>query len=289
MMHEDGAGREGVPADWTDQYLELLGIEREAPSLDALTRLVRAHVLTVPFENVTALLRRRDHPTGPVPPVDPEALLNAWERRAGGGICFELAEMASRLLAALGYDTYVVLAQVSLPNGHQAVHVALDGKRYLVDLGTGGPFFEPIPLDDLPFEIHRHGLSFRFRLGDEPEQLLREAFINGEWTVVCRYTLRPASDADRDRGYQSHHVVNASWVTGTLTMTRSTPEAVYALKDATLTRYTEAEKTVETIDAPAAYARLATDVYDLPNLPIQDALEVRAAFAKLATGHTNAR
>ena len=33
-------------------------------------------------------------------------------------------------------------------------------------------------------------------------------------------------------------------------MTRSTTEAVYALKDATLTRYTEAEKTVEMIAAP---------------------------------------
>ena len=56
----------GLPT-WTDRYLALLGLEREAPSLDALTRLVRAHVLNVPFENVTALLRRRDCPTGPVP------------------------------------------------------------------------------------------------------------------------------------------------------------------------------------------------------------------------------
>lgn len=288
-MHEVGALRERLLADWTDRYLALLGMEREAPSLDALTRLVRAHVLTVPFENVTALRRRRSQPTGPVPPLDLEALLDAWERRAGGGICFELAAMASQLLASLGYEIYLVLAQVSLPNGHQAVHVTLDSKRYLVDLGTGGPFFQPIPLDDLPFEVHRHGLSFRFRPGDEPRQLLREAFIQGEWTVVCRYTMRPASDADRDRGYQSHHVVNASWVTGTLTMTRSTAEAVYALKDSTLTRYTEADKTVETIDDPTVYARLVTEVYGLPRLPIHDALETRATFAKLATGPTNAR
>lgn len=137
-MHEDGARRERMPIDWTDRYLALLGVEREAPSLEALTRLVRAHVLTIPFENVTALLRRRDCPTGPVPPMDLDLLLDTWERRAGGGICFELATMFSRLLASLGYDIYVVLAQVSLPNGHQAIHVTLDGKRYLVDLGTGG-------------------------------------------------------------------------------------------------------------------------------------------------------
>src|SRR5688572_24543195 len=107
--------------DWTDRYLVLLGVEREAPGVAALTRLVRAHVVTVPFENVTALLRRRDHPTGPVPPMDLDHLLDTWEQRAGGGICFELAAMFARLLTSLGYDIYVMLAQVSLPNGHQAI------------------------------------------------------------------------------------------------------------------------------------------------------------------------
>jgi arylamine N-acetyltransferase len=274
---------------WTDRYLALLGVEREAPSLDALTRLVRAQVLTVPFENVTALLRRRDHPDGPVPPMDLDHLLDTWERRAGGGICFELAAMFARLLASLGYDSYVMLAQVSLPNGHQAIHVTLGGKRYLVDLGTGGPIFQPIPLDDLPFEIHHHGVGYRFRWGDGPHQLLREALIDGDWRISCRYTMRPAADEDRDRGYQSHHVVNASWVTGTLTMTRSTTDAVYALKDATLTSYTAAGKRVETIADPSSYARLAAEGYGLPRLPIHEALAVRAAFARLATGPTNAR
>ena len=179
--------------EWTDRYLALLGLEREPPSLDALTRLVRAHVLTVPFENVTALLRRRDCPTRPVPPMDLDALLDTWERKAGGGICFELAAMFARLLASLGYDLYVMLAQVSLPDGHQAIHVTLDGKRYLVDLGTGGPIFQPIPLDALPFEIRHHGVGYRFRFGDEPNQLLREALIGGEWTSSCRYKLWPAS------------------------------------------------------------------------------------------------
>jgi N-hydroxyarylamine O-acetyltransferase len=274
---------------WTDRYLRLLGLEREAPGLEALTRLVRAHVLNVPFENVTALLRRRDCPAGPVPAMDLDGLLYAWERRAGGGICFELAAMFSKLLTSLGYDLYVMLARVSLPNGHQAIHVTLDGQRYLVDLGTGGPIFQPIPLGDLPFEIHQHGVGYRFRFGDEPDQLLREALIQGEWTVSCRYTLRPATDQDRDRGYQHHHVVNASWVTGTLTMTRSTTEAVYTLKDSTLTRYTEAEKTVEAVTDRSAYIRLAAEPYGLPQLPISEALDVRDASAKLATGPTNAR
>ncbi len=42
-----------------DRYLHLLGVERETPSLDALTRLVRAHLYHVPFENVSKLYNRK--------------------------------------------------------------------------------------------------------------------------------------------------------------------------------------------------------------------------------------
>jgi arylamine N-acetyltransferase len=197
---------------WTDRYLALLGVEREAPSLEALTRLVRAQVLTVPFENVTALLRRRDCPTGPVPPMDLDALLDTWERKAGGGICFELAAMFARLLESLRYDIYVMLAQVSLPNGHQAIHVALDGRRYLVDLGTGRSDLQPIPLDALPFEIRHHGVA-TLRFGDEPRQRSRRGVAPGRVERQLPVQALAASDKDRDVGYQNHHVVNASWVT----------------------------------------------------------------------------
>ena len=68
MTDQPGAQPTTISVDrsWTERYLALLGIEREAPSREALTRLVKAHVLAVPFENVTALLRRRDQPTGTV-------------------------------------------------------------------------------------------------------------------------------------------------------------------------------------------------------------------------------
>lgn len=277
-----------VPADWTARYLALLGVEPAAPSLDALTRLVQAHVFTVPFENVTALLRRRDCPTGPVPPPDPAALLTSWEERSGGGVCFEIAMMVARLLTALGYRAHLVLGQISLPFGHNAVVVELAGRSYLVDLGNGAPIFEPIPLGE-PFEVHRHGLSFRFRAGDVPDQLMQDRMIDGDWKAHCRYSLLPAQDADRDAGYQHHHTPNASWVTGTLTMVRSTADAAYTLRDSILTRHTAGGKTTETLTDAAAYARMAAEVYGLPALRIGDALAVRAEFAARATGATNTR
>src|SRR3954447_26799683 len=99
--------------DWTARYLALLGVEHPAPSLEALTRLVRAHVLAVPFENVTSHLRRRANPEGLAPAPDPVVLLDAWERRAGGGVCFDIAAMAEPLLVSLGYDANLILAHIS--------------------------------------------------------------------------------------------------------------------------------------------------------------------------------
>jgi N-hydroxyarylamine O-acetyltransferase len=274
--------------DWTDRYLALLGIDREAPSLEALTRLVRAHVLSVSFENVTALLRWRDHPTGLAPAPDPAALLDAWERRSASGVCFDIVAMVLPLLRSLGYDAYQILGHISGPFGHQAIVVRLDGQRYLVDLGNGAPLFAPIPLDGV-HEYHHLGLGFRFRPDDQPsrltgqEQWIRDRLSDDGWVQGCRYELQPAAAVDRDAGYQNHLTPGTTWVLGSLTLNRSTLDAVYSLKDDTLTTYTERGKETTTLTSSADYRRVANDVFSLPHLPIHDALAVRAALTALAS------
>ena len=139
---------------WTSRYLSLIGVEQEAPGLDGLRRLVRAHVQKVPFENSASLLRRHEAGAGPVPPLDTEALLVSWEARRAGGVCFEHTEMFGRLLVELGYVVTPIAGEISFPGSHQALLVDLGGARWLVDVGNGAPFFEPFPLDR-PFERRR--------------------------------------------------------------------------------------------------------------------------------------
>jgi N-hydroxyarylamine O-acetyltransferase len=280
-MTTNGTGPQTMTADWTRRYLALLGVEHPAPSLDALTRLVRAHVLSVPFENVTVHLRRRDHPGNSVPPPDPTVLLDAWERKRGGGVCFDIAAMVAPLLTSLGYDAHLILGHISGPFGHQAVVVSLAGRRYLVDLGNGAPIFAPIPLDGV-HEVHRHGLGFRFRPSDLPprvpdgEEWIRDRWSDDGWVLGCRYELQPAAVADREAGYQHHLTPGTTWVLGTLTMTRSTTDAVYSLKDDVLTTHTEGGKQTTTISSPDAYRRIATEIYGLPELPIEEGLAALA-------------
>jgi N-hydroxyarylamine O-acetyltransferase len=281
-MPDDRGTPDALPANWTQRYLALLGLEREAPGLEALTRFVRAHALTVPFENVTVHLRRRATPSGPVPAPDPATLLDAWERRAGGGVCFDIVGMVVPLLRSLGYRADHILAHISGPFGHQAVVVHLDEGRYLVDLGNGAPLFAPIPLAGVT-EVHRHGLGFRFRPSEDAprlpghEEWIRDRMGDDGWVVGCRYELQPGTDADRNAGYQHHLTPGTTWVLGTLTMTRSTAEAAYSLRDDTLVRYTEDGKETTTLVTPADFRQVASEVFGLPALPIEEGLAALAA------------
>jgi arylamine N-acetyltransferase len=154
--------------DWVMQYLDLLQVEHAEPSLAALTRVTRAQVLGVPFENITSILRRAAQGDGAVGPLDAEATLRRWRRGEGGGVCFEVVAMFDRLLTGLGYLTYPVLARISFPGSHQANLVELDGERYLVDVGNGAPFLEPIPLHG-QVEVRQAGLGWRFHADAAPD------------------------------------------------------------------------------------------------------------------------
>jgi arylamine N-acetyltransferase len=254
-------------ATWTERYLALLGLEPSpAPTMHTLERVTRAHLATVPFESITSVLRRRTASAADVPPLDPEAILSAWEQRRSGGLCFEVTEMLSRLLSQLGYAAHPVLGRISFPGSHQAVHVTVDGRNYLVDAGNGAPFFDPIPLD-APFEIRRAGLAYRFR--PEGTTSVQDRFIEAQWQPFCRYDLAVPSPEDREQAYQQHHVVGCSWVVDNLVMVRCWDDEVWSLRDGQLSHFTTDGKYVSQLEDPEAdYPRLARDLFGLPELPV---------------------
>jgi len=264
-----------LPATWTDRYLAMLEVERSAPGLEALTEITRAHLESVLFGTVQAVLRKQASPQGPVPPLDLAALLDAWEKRAGSGVCFEIAGMMHRLLTSLGYRAHIVLGGIRWLGGHTAVVVDLDGRRHMVDVGNASPFFTPIPLDRTT-EVWHVGLGYRFRAGDTEHVWVQDRWIDGAWQPFCTYDVRPAADTDREAAYQRHHDPYASWVVSSLRLIRCGPSEVTVLNDASLTRFTDVGKSVETIDDPSAYAHLAAELFGAPNLPIDAA---RAALA----------
>jgi arylamine N-acetyltransferase len=268
-------------SSWTDRYLDLLGVEHEAPSLDHLTRLIDAQFRAVPFENVTSLLRRGAVPDGPVPGVDLEQLLDNWEAKRGGGVCFETVAMFRQLLIDLGYDVRLGLAQISSPDGHQVLLVTLDGVEWLVDVGTGSPVFRPISLDR-PDAVECAGVQFRFRADDEnPQYWIQERLIDGEWKRTCHYDLGPAPREREVFAYQKHHRYGESWVVDTLRMVCWRDNIGYSISGNELTTLKNGGKTVEILNDPARYKEVAANLYGVPDLPIEQAMAQRPTFAPL--------
>ncbi|MBV8713644.1 MAG: arylamine N-acetyltransferase [Chloroflexi bacterium] len=150
---------------WLTAYLRVLGLEPRPPTLDFLRTLTRAHIMRIPFENITSILRRASAGDADVAPLDRQAELHSWSARQGGGVCFEVVDMVGALLDGLGFRQHPVLATISFFGSHQANLVTVDGAQYLVDAGNGAPFFDPVPIlpDGAPVEVHHVGLSYRFR------------------------------------------------------------------------------------------------------------------------------
>jgi N-hydroxyarylamine O-acetyltransferase len=258
--------------DWVANYLALLGLEREQPGLDYLRRLTRAHLMRVPFENITSILRRAAAGTADVPPVDRASELDAWMGRRGGGLCFEIADMFGTVLSELGFQTHRVLAVISFPGSHQGLVVRVGATRYLVDAGNGAPFFEPIPLrDGEPVEFSHVGLTYRFR-PEAAECWVQDRLIDGAWRPFCTYDLAPADATDQQTAYQRHHALGQSWVVDTLTLIRCTSSDVWSLRDRTLNHFSAAGKSTLEFASEAARRQAIAEVFDLPNAPLSQAV-----------------
>jgi N-hydroxyarylamine O-acetyltransferase len=266
-----------VADPWTTSYLELLGLPAAPPSRAGLDAIVRAH-RSITFENVSSLIRRHAAGEGPVPALDPDELLRTWATRAGGGVCYEFGTMLGRLLDALGYRVYPVLAAISFPGSHSALMVELDGRQLLVDVGNGQPIFEAIWVDE-PFEIDRAGLRYRFRRGPEDGPLIQDRWVDGGFKPFVTYELTAATPDEMDASYQRHHALPAAtFVMQTFRLVRCTDDLVVQLRDRELTHYRASGKTTERVEAPERYRQLVEGLFGLPELDVDAGLAAWAAI-----------
>jgi N-hydroxyarylamine O-acetyltransferase len=122
------------------EYFVRIGYEpKNAPSLEDLHALTRAHAQSIPFENIDVL---RGLPIS----LEPADLFDKLVHRQRGGYCFEQNSLFIHILNTLGYSAYPHFARVRLPckdrsemppRTHLSILVELDGKKWLTDVGFG--------------------------------------------------------------------------------------------------------------------------------------------------------
>jgi N-hydroxyarylamine O-acetyltransferase len=151
---------DALTANEAAAYLRRLGVPPpQAPTLAALASLHRAHLLTVPFENLDIGLGR------PIR-LDRASLVTKIVDERRGGYCYELNGLFALLLRHLGYAVDLVSARVFTADGgltDEYDHLALAvtspdlGEAVLADVGFGDGFVEPLPLVD-GFQRRERGL-----------------------------------------------------------------------------------------------------------------------------------
>jgi N-hydroxyarylamine O-acetyltransferase len=254
-----------LPDDVRDRYLERLGLDAEAPSVEALRRLHRAHVERVPWE--TLWIQMED--SWSIDPVESARRIAAEGR---GGYCFHLNGAFGLLLESLGYEVTRHIGGVHGPGGPSmdelTNHLVLtvsglasddnpEGVWY-VDTGLGDALHDPLPLAPGAYEQG----AFRYELvaGSDPTGDWRFVHHPGRGFAGMTWLAAPTG-MDAFAGRHVHLSTSAeSPFVRWLVLQRRHADGVDVLKGLSLTR-TAPTETSTTIDSRDELVDVLQDVF----------------------------
>ena len=226
------------------------------PSPAVLADLQLAHLLTVPFENLSI------H-TGEDIRLRPDWLFDKVVRRRRGGFCYELNGLFAELLVDLGFEVERLAARVfrddgglGIAFGHLCLRVTAGGRAWLADVGFGDSFALPLALDD-PREQDDGRCRYRIE-PDGDERILwagsRRAY---------RFGLTPFALADFEPGRCYHTTSPESHFTARRVISLLTPEGRVTLRDDRLIVTTRDDKREEPVTGTGEWRRLAAERFGI--------------------------
>ncbi len=177
-----------------EAYLQRIGYSGGLePTVETLTALHRAHVLSIPFENLDILLGR------PIR-LDLASLQAKLVRDRRGGYCFEQNALFAAVLEHLGFAVTGLAARVSMgeerttPRTHMILAVDIAGTRWLADVGFGGDtLLDPIPFDD---DGPVQQGAWAFRLADDGDVRVLWGLRADGWLDLYSFTQEPQLPVD---------------------------------------------------------------------------------------------
>jgi N-hydroxyarylamine O-acetyltransferase len=170
-------------------YLARIGYSGPVtPTADTLRDIHRAHMLSVPFENLDIGLKR------PIR-LDKDQFVRKIVEQRRGGFCYELNGAFAALLEALGFKVTLLSARVPRQDGsetpdfdHLVLRVDLE-EPWLADVGFGDFVLEPLRLQPGLEQKQALGVFQVVKQGDHLHVLKRDA--GGQNVEQYRFTLLP--------------------------------------------------------------------------------------------------
>ena len=208
---------------------------------ETLRELQLAHLKAVPFENLSI------HSGEPIV-LEPEALFEKIVEQRRGGFCYECNGAFAGLLHALGFQVEMLAAGVARRQGgfgpvfdHMALAVTL-AERWLVDVGFGDSFLEPLLLDSRDEQV-QGTRSFRLDAADENYLILLRRNEGEDWEPQYRFTLQSFGFPDYEEMCRFHQTSPESHFTQNLICSRVTEDGRITLSDMRLVTTSGLERT----------------------------------------------
>ena len=228
-----------------------------APTVETLRALHRAHLTAIPYENLDIHLGR-------TLTLDRQAAFAKLVDDQRGGWCFEMNGTFGWVLESIGFDVRYVAGAVRRADrgaraldSHLVLIVTVD-RPYMVDVGFGDGFFEPLPLE--PGRYRQHSLTFGVSR-------------DGEWWRVHNhehggaesydFTLEPRSlESFADKCHELQTAADSSFVRATV-CGRYERHGLVVLRGAVLREVKDGDLTVRVIADADDYGRVLVERFDL--------------------------
>lgn len=212
-----------------NSYLERINYRGSlAPTAETLRELQVAHLLAVPFENLS--IHAKEAIT-----LETEALYAKIVDRRRGGFCYEANGLFAALLRALGFEVEMLSAEVARADGafgpdfdHMALMVNLQ-QRWLVDVGFGDSFRETLLLDETGEQVQGRR-SYKI-IPDENRLTLIQREEGEDWKPQYRFTLQPRDFADYAEMCRYHQTSPQSHFTQRRVCSRATEQGRITLSE----------------------------------------------------------
>ena len=233
------------------------------PSPHVLQALHEAHMLAVPFENLSI------HYGQPIVLRD-EALYEKIVWRHRGGFCYELNGLFAWLLRSLGFEVSLLAAGVAQSNGGYTPefdHLTLlvhreDGADWLADVGFGDSFRRPLRFQADVEQDAADGHRYRLRADDSGYWTVEQR-ADEQWQPQYRFTLQPHVLADFEERCRYQQTSPESHFTQKRICSLALPEGRVSLSDFRLITTRQGKRAEREVESDEEYRAILAKTFGI--------------------------
>jgi N-hydroxyarylamine O-acetyltransferase len=176
-------------------FLQKIGIKAVKFDLIFLKEIIAAILERIPFQNYKMIERGFGH-------IPTENDIKEDMLSLNGGTCATMNAFVGALLYQLGFNTALINGTMSKENDHISILLKINNKDFVIDLGDGQPYFEPLLCNKEVIVKH----PFRtYRTVVEGNDLRIDFLIKEKWYPDVRLHLIPKAFKKIHKTLEQHY------------------------------------------------------------------------------------